>query len=313
MVKKENENLLKEKIFQVFLKCRNEASHDRRQVYFGQLCAKIYLWCKDYLSFNIDDLRMEIVNVVMRITKEENRVNVPQDKEGFFKYLLVSLKTEKIEYYRKNEAGIIDISKNKKYKFKKTEEDIIKMKAASSYRKLTEKNRSKYILKWLKSETVKNNNIKKKKNVSSLSFDNEEEYEINSFNKIIFDSNSNYTGDKFEKLQINLKREIIREAVKITLDKKHENVRNCYRALFTLFCIETTGDNDIEWLCPVFDPKIFEMHKNKNDKPALNKVYMDYHPGVKESNASVLASKMLKDFTDELKSFLKKTSPDFFS
>ena len=314
MAEQEKENLLKEKIFEIFSKCRNEASHDRRQVYFGQLCKQVYLWCKDYLSFNTDDLGLEIVNITLRITKEESKANIPQDKEGFFKYLYVSLKTEKIEYYRKNEAGIIDIPKNKKYRYKKAEEDISKMKASFSGRELTAEERSQCILRWFKSEE-KYIDVKNARNISSLSFIyDEEDNEIDFLNKAALVSEKKSSKiDFFDEHYINLKREIIREAVKIELDKKQERARDCYSALFTLLCIETTKDNGIEWLYPVLDPEILQAYKKDSEKPTRYKIYMKYHPGVKESSANALASKILKDFTDDLKSCLIEKNPEIFS
>jgi hypothetical protein len=90
---RQNEELLIDKIFSVFLNSLNEPL--RQQVYLGQLSSLIFNWCRDYLNFDINDLGVEIVVITKRLLKDQNNANIPHDKESFMKYLLSSLKRGK--------------------------------------------------------------------------------------------------------------------------------------------------------------------------------------------------------------------------
>ena len=129
---KEQEELLKDKIFSVFINSLNEPF--RQQVYLGQLSGLIYNWCRDYLNFDVNDMGVEIVDVTKRLLKENSKANIPYDKEGFLKYLITSLKRGKCEYIRQYE--------------KKNHDDLIRMKESHIGRKLTEDERISFINKW---------------------------------------------------------------------------------------------------------------------------------------------------------------------
>jgi hypothetical protein len=129
---KENEEVLKDKIFSVFFNSLNEPF--RQQVYLGQLSSIIYNWCRDYLNFDINDMGVEIVVVTKRLLKEKSKANIPQDKEGFLKYLITSLKRGKFEYIRQYE--------------KKNQDDLVRMKESHLGRKLTEDEKISFINKW---------------------------------------------------------------------------------------------------------------------------------------------------------------------
>jgi hypothetical protein len=129
---KQNEELVKDKIFSVFSNSLNEPL--RQQVYLGQLSGLIFNWCRDFLNFDINDLGVEIVVITKRLLKDKGNSNIPHDKESFMKYLLSSLKRGKYEYIRNYE--------------KRNHDDIVRMKESHLGRKLTEDERISSINKW---------------------------------------------------------------------------------------------------------------------------------------------------------------------
>ena len=129
---KQNEELLIDKIFSLFLNSLNEPL--RQQVYLGQLSSLIFNWCRDYLKFDTNDLGVEIVVITKRLLKDKGNSNIPHDKESFIKYLLSSLKRGKFEYIRNYE--------------KRNYDDIIRMKESHLGRKLTEAERISSINRW---------------------------------------------------------------------------------------------------------------------------------------------------------------------
>jgi len=221
--KYENEEQLKDDIFDIFSKCRNESSSDRRQTYFGQICELIFKWCDIYLSFNVNNMGLEITKLTMRIIKENIIANVPKDKEGFFKYLLKSLHNAKNEYYRNN-----------------NEEKAIPI--------------------------IENDN---KTNSTPL-----DDYLMN------------------ENLQM------FCNAVEAVLGRKQERSRDCYRALFTLYC------NGLEELSPVLDNEILNAFQENRQLPKQYEIYMKYHPTAQKNAAEAMASKNIKEFIKELNEYI---------
>ena len=193
---KENEELLKDRIFSCFSSSLNEPN--RQQTFLGQLSGLIFNWCRDYLNFNINDMGVEIVIVAKRLLKENSNANIPHDKEGFIKYLLMALKRGKYEYIRNYET--------------KNQDDIIRMKESFVGRKLTDDERLLLINKWYDFESAIKNNS------SFLPFNND----ISSHDAFF---NSADTA-------------IIIEAIKTVLSKKQTRSRDCYKALLTLHCID---------------------------------------------------------------------------
>jgi hypothetical protein len=194
---KVKEELLKDKIFSVFFNSINEPF--RQQVYLGQLSGLIYNWCRDYLNFDVNDMGVEIVVVTKRLLKEKSKANIPQDKEGFLKYLITSLKRGKYEYIRQYE--------------KKNRDDLIRMKESHLGRKLTEDEKIAFINKWYDYE----NAIKVIGTSLTATIKNEIPYDdyLNSENTTI-----------------------ILEAINHVIAKKQERSRDCYKALLTLHYID---------------------------------------------------------------------------
>jgi hypothetical protein len=193
----ENEEILKDKIFSVFFNSLNDPS--RQQVYFGQLSGLIYNWCRDYLDFDVNDMGVEIVVITKRLLKDKTQANIPQDKIGFIKYLLTSLKRGKYEYIRNYE--------------KRNQDDLIRMKESHLGRKLTEDEQVLFINKWYDYENAI------KLTGTSLTGTKSEETPLTDY------LNSSNTT-------------IIHEAIQAVLGKKQKRARDCYKALLTLRFID---------------------------------------------------------------------------
>ncbi|MDR1839641.1 MAG: hypothetical protein LBQ93_08700, partial [Treponema sp.] len=83
-----------------------------------------------------------------------------------------------------------------------------------------------------------------------------------------------------------------------------ERTRECYRALFTAYCIDNSFD--FEGAASVLNAEILEKHLKDGKKPDQYEVYKMYHPEVKKESAEVRASEMLKTFLNDLKTAMKQ-------
>ena len=150
---KENEELLKDKIFEIYINCKSETSSDRRQVYILQLAEHIYKWCEDYLPYRGYDKRSkqsevtgeEIFKIAIRLFRENSKTNIPEDKSRFFGYIINSLKTAKKEFERDF------LSKN--------ENNIIRMQESYLGRRMSEDERLNVTNIWFEHEIVGYSNI----------------------------------------------------------------------------------------------------------------------------------------------------------
>jgi len=194
---KENEEILKDKMFSVFSDSLNEPF--RQQVYLGQLSGLVYNWCRDHLNFDVNNMGVEIVVVTTRLLKEKSNANIPQDKEGFIKYLVTALKRGKSEYIRNYE------SKNK--------DNLIRMKESHLGRKLTEDEQISFTNKWY-------------------------DYE-NAIKTIGTSLTGNKNGESPHTDYLNsANTAIILDGINSVLTKKQDRSRDCYKALLTLHCID---------------------------------------------------------------------------
>ena len=310
MAEDKKEETLKNDIFSVFSKCRNELSPDRRQVYFGQLCGLVIKWCKQHLHINADEMGLEIFGIIKRFAREENSAKIPTGIESFFKYLNTALKRGATEYYRKYESGNITISKEKKTKLRIVE-DSIRMKESSLGRKLTNDERSQCISKWFC--IWEYSNIMNFINTGSIySTSREGDKEIDALNSATASFNmENISNNPQTDYLLKFSAEIICDAIKSVLEKKREKARECSKALFTLFCIDKS--RDIEELYLVLDHEILEACKKDSALPKQYEIYQKYYPGANKNSTKALSSKMLNDFLDDLESYLKEKNPEIFS
>ena len=233
---KENEELLKDKIFSVFINSLNDPN--RQQNYLGQLSGLIYNWCRDYLNFDINEMGVEIVVVIKRLLKEKSNSNIPENREGFIKYLLSSLKMAKLEYKRHYE--------------KKNQDDLIRMKERQLDRKLTEDEKLTFVSKW-------------------YDYDNAMKLIGTSITGAINDE-SPHTD-----YMISTDTTIIIEAINSVLTKKQDRSRDCYRALLTLHCIDNVDlypvlDNQIIEKCKQnsVKPKQYEIYQQYHPEASKN-------------------------------------------
>jgi hypothetical protein len=190
------------------------------------------------------------------------------------------LKNAEHEYYCKYEQGSIKISREKKRKLREID-DSIRMTESNLGRKLNVNEHSQIISKWLKKHEYVD--LLKARNVGSISHtSNDGNDEIDALDSAVTPIyNANITDDPLDEYIKKTDMAIIREAVKFVLAKKQARSRDCYRALFTLHCIENF--RDFEELYPILDKNVLETCQKtvknqintkytKNTTPKLNNV-----------------------------------------
>jgi len=285
----------KDLIFDIFSKCRGGTASSRLQVHSSLLCEQIYLWYKDYLFADVDKMGLEITKVVNRFIKDENISKIPDDKDGFFKYLNTSIKKEKTAFFRENnEKDTIKIPKAKKRKLREVE-DFIRMKESQLGRKLTNDERKKSISKWFKEQEYVD--LLNSVNVGGISH-------AGNGGGSETDIVDTLSGDPLADYINKTNREAVLEAVKSVLDKKQERAKPCYRALFTLYCIENY--KDCKELFPVLDKNILEICQKEGKNPNQYEIYQEYHPNAKQASAEAQASKNLGEFLCDIETYLKE-------
>jgi hypothetical protein len=283
---RKNEEQLKADIFNKYSSNLSEDSPDRRQVNFAQICEAVISWGADYLNIKANEMGIEIYNAIQRLIKSNN-AKVPKDEDGFFKYLRMVLFNVKNEYYRNNRDSSINIPRATFTKLKMVE-DIITAKESNTGKKLTENERRQYISEWFKmAEYTELMNLK-----------NTGDLEI-------------YMGgasiDPQDELLEKLDMQELKDAVELVLQKAQERTRECYRSLFTAYCIDKFVNFEV--LAPLLDNKILEAHQKGGEKPKQHEIYMKYHPETKKNAAEARSSQMSKDFLEKLKTALLKKSP----
>jgi hypothetical protein len=296
-VYKKTEEQQKDLIFDIFSQWQNSTYSDRTQTYFLQLCEQIYKWYKDYRPKKADDMGLEISEVINNVMNKEKKLNIPKDKDGFFKYLNTALSNERAGSFREfDEDKTIRITKEVKAKLKKSREYIIGEERQLG-RKLTYDERIKGISEWFKEqEYVDLLNVI---NVGRISYaSNDENNEIDTLNFIYTHSYDSPLDEYIKKTNM----ETILETVKSLLNKKQERARDCDRALFTLYCIK----NDLKGLYPVLDQEIIDSFHKDGKEPKQYVIYLKYHPKVQKSSAEAMAAKNLGEFLKEIKTCLKE-------
>jgi hypothetical protein len=245
---------------------------------------------------------------------KDKKLNIPKDKDGFFKYLNTSLSNKKrTSYHEFNENDNIKIPREEKRKRKEIE-DLIEMLESHLGRKSTSDEKIQFISKWKKVTDKKATEyleLINNKNVSSLDVKNNNDEERNildtldteKLKKPLFPSYKKPDSVFFENIDVS----IVKEAVISVLDKKQERARPCYKALFTLFCIK----NDIKELYPILDQKIIDSFHKDGKKPKQYEIYMKYHEGIDKKSAEPQAATNLRDFINDIKTFLKEKTDKF--
>ena len=293
---KRTEEQQKNHIFDIFSKCHSETVSGRLQGYYPILCEQIYIWYRDYCSIDVDKMGLAISEVIHRFLKDEKIKKIPEDKDGFFKYLNTSIEREKASFYRKyNENETIKIPKEKKRKLREVE-DFIRMKESQLGRKLTSDEKIQGVSKWFKKQEYID--LLNSMSVSSISYANKDgDNEIYALNYL-----SSTSDDPLSEYLEKTDKELALEAVKTLIEKKQKRSRDCYRALFTLHCIESY--KDFENLYPVLDCQILEAWRKDGIMPKQYELYQKYHPNAQKSSAEAMASKNLSEFLNDLEKYL---------
>jgi hypothetical protein len=295
---RKTEEQLKADIFNIYSRYVNETSADRRQVDFARICGAIISWCTDYLGIKANEMGIEIFNAVKRLVKDDN-TRVPKDKKEFFWYLKKVLGNAKNEYYRNNVDGSIHISRETSAKLKLVEK-IIATNESRTGRKLTENERRQYILNWFSvAEYTELINLKK---ITGLNTGDDNEIDLlNSEVKPSYMENVSFNpqDEYFAKLDMQKAKDVLEKVLQDCQDRSRE----CYRSLFTAYCIEKSMI--IDDIIPLLDNEILEAYQKNEKAPNNYEIYLKYHPEVKKDGAGVRASKMLKDFLLKLQTALE--------
>jgi hypothetical protein len=288
---KRTEEQQKDYIFELFSKCRSEIVSDQLQGSSVNLCKEIYYWYKDYLSVDVTNMGLGLVEVIIRFTK--NISKIPKDKDGFFKYLTTSIKREKISsYYEFDEKSPVNIPIEKKKKLKEVK-GFIRMKESQLGRELTSDEKIQGISKWFKKQEYLD--LLNLINIGSISHGgNNGNSEID----IIDTYSLGPLGEYISKINT----ENVLEAVTSVLAKKQEKTRPCIKALFTLYCIK----HDLKGLYPILDQEIIDSFHKHDKKPKQYEIYLKYHPETDKESAEAMASTNLREFLNDLETYLKK-------
>ena len=183
--------------------------------------------------------------------------------------------------------------------------EIIITKESNAGRKITENERRQCVSEWFGiteySKLVNLINICSLESVSrNIGYDNEINL-LNSKAKPLYMENPSIDpqDEYFAKLGV-LE---IREALELVLQNTQEKTRECYRALFTAYCIDRSID--FEGLAPLLDSETLETYLKDGKKPKQHEIYLKYHPEAKKTSADAISSKMNKDFFQKLYLILK--------
>jgi hypothetical protein len=281
----------KDLIFKIFSEWQDSTCSDRTQTYFLQLCEQIYKWYKDYHPQKVDDMGLEIADVIDNFMNKDKKLNIPKDKDGFYKYLNTALSNEKNASFREyNENDIIKIQKEKKQKLRKVK-DSIRLKESQLGKKLTSSEREQIIYRFFKKQEYIDllNSI----NVGSISYTNDDENnEIDLLNYVKTSSDDPLLVEYITRNNM----EAFQEVVKSLLNKKQKRSRDCYKALFTLYCIK----NDLRGLYPILDQEIIDSSHKDDKKLKQYEIYLKYHPETDKKGAEAMASTNLHEFLNDI-------------
>ena len=294
----------KDLIFEIYSNWLNSTNSDRTQTYFMQLSGTIFKCYKLFRPKDADEMGLEIANVINNFIKNRNNLKLPKDKVGFFKYFHTSLNNELAESHNKyNNNNIINIPKEKKRKLM----GLLDFKASMEGnlgRKVTDNELFQEANKWFKLPEVEYVNLFIVMNIASTNaLETSDNNDIDLLNlQAIPVYYENVSNDPQEEFIVKCDMNDAYEAFKILLNKKQARSRDCYRALFTLYCIKNF--NDYEKLIPVLDREILEHLKN-GKTPLQYEVYKQYHPNAKDTSVESMASKDLGEFLHDLEKLLK--------
>jgi hypothetical protein len=98
------------------------------------------------------------------------------------------------------------------------------------------------------------------------------------------------------------------DTVLTAFNKTQERSRQCYRSLFTAYCIDSGFD--IISFSDLLDNNIIEEFCKNGKTPTQYEIYQKYHPKAKQKSAEAMSSKMIKDFLNILGALSKEEKQD---
>ena len=311
MVTQKTNEQLETEIYDKYSKYRTELASDQRQKYIGQLWDLVFKWRKKYKK---DKIGHEAYMAVCRVVKKDI-----ENKIGFLKYLSKALYNANAEYYRKQEADLLGISKGILSTIKNFYKAITK-EESNAGKTLTTDERIRYLSSFsgMPEKRVKKYlNIMAKKNIISLSIESENEDEFDLLNSSTvrqpyMDNSLNtpeeeYFNEYFNKYVRSNNAKIVCKIIEAIITKKQKRSQPCYRALITLYCMKKI--KDIEGLLPVLDRKVLNRFQRDKKLPNYYEIYLEYNPKTKKKGASASASANLKEFIKHFKASTIEQNP----
>ena len=308
---------LKNNIYSVYLQYIKEDENIEK--YRAKLWDFIYKWTGKY-SFLVsslflkkypdllDDMGLEILKIV------DNLKNISfENIDDFYKLLNVSLKNAAMKIYSEYEYGSIKMVPGK---FKKVQY-LISVKQREKGRSLTDDELRAIInmymdeAEYFEIEIILNSHsldYKYKDKDESKILSIIDTIELSSIFQSIEDSNALNPEKHFEAVEYT---KIFLEAVEDALEytktgkKRRKSVKECYRSLFTVFCIEKALGY-LDKLEKVLDKQIYEKYiKNPDIKPTQFEAYLKHHPDRQnKSSIESSASDGLKEFIEDVRNRL---------
>jgi hypothetical protein len=298
---------LKTEIYSIYSSFLIDTSSNSQQEYFEKICKLIYIWCRDYLHpKEANEMGAEIADAVDRLLVAKN---VPNNKNGFFGYLVNRLNEAKLLYYRDR------LSKPVKKSRKINEiKQVLKMKESNIGRKLTENERIHCLSKWYKWDEKKSRYWLKLLGSNFISgYELANDFEDKKSDVLETEVSSPYISnisiDPQIEYEIKQDTQIFYRAVETILQNAQDRSRECYRSLFTVYCIGKY--KDFEFLTALLDNELLGAYQRDGKKPKQYKTYQKYH-NVEKSCAEARSSQMLKDFLKNLETFLKQKNQEIF-
>jgi hypothetical protein len=182
-------------------------------------------------------------------------------------------------------------------KIKKIDE-IIRMEESNAGRQLTGNEQVQRISEWL---NIQEKDVRKYLKIMNMKDITGFTYKSDSF---IDTTSVEPEKEYFSSLGKSENVKCIQDAVESFLSKTQDRTRECYRALFTGYCIDKSIY--IEDLVLSFNSEILEEYQKSGKKPKQHEIYLKFHPDVTKNSANVRASEMLKKMLGGLATQLKE-------
>ena len=293
------EEQLKKRIYEKYLEIWDGSEKQKNTL---QLRDLILRWSDKYFYKNSTyNYWEEITSAVLRVANQKKE-KFPNYNE-FIKYLKVTLKNAKADYYRKKGNKLIHIPKGQSQKIKEILKYIERLECEKQ-KQLSEYERIQYAAEWFNtSEEKMKNYFDKIASLENISIYNDELLSDE-------DSSSENTPEEiYNNRQQNIENSNkIHEALDSVLKTRYENSKPLIRALFTAQCLnEKTNedwlDDNFAWINEYLDKDTIEFYKINGKPPSNKEIYHKFKPDVKNPDQAVSPhySKFMKDFEKALK------------